>query len=321
MGAGDFQFGVKKESSFGTPVTVDRFFEYSGDVMPVRPIPGRTEGTPLRVGSRARRASRVVPYTDHCEGTVELDVMSKGFGFWLEHMLPSVATTGAGPYTHTATEGTSSSALVGKSFTAQFNAPLHPAGTNQPMTFAGGKIPSWTLGCDVDGMLVLSLDLWFASFATDTALATASYPSSMKNFAWSHGVVSVGGSAFDITSFSVEVNQGGQTDRKQIRGNSAPKEPTPGRLEISWSLEADFDSLTQFNRVHDTDVADLSAAIVATFTNGTDIIAVTIPSARFDEFDFSGEEFGLAQSLSGVGEYDGTNSPITIAYTTADSTP
>ena len=321
MGAGDFQFGVIDEVAFNTPLTVSRFFEYSGDPVPVRPIPGRTEGEPLRVGSRARRSSRVVPYTDHAEGTVEMDVLSKGFGFWLKHMLPNVVTTGAGPYTHTATEGSNSSALYGKSFTAQFNAPFHPAGTNQALTFSGGKVPKWTLGCDVDGMLVLSLDLWFASHTTGTALATASYPSSMTNFAWSHGVVSVGGSAFDITSFSLEVDQGYQLDRKQIRGNTTPKEPTPGRLEGSWSVEADFDSLTQWNRVHSTTVAGLSAAIVATFTNGTDVIVATIPAARFDDFDWSGEEFAIAQSLSGVVEYDGTNSPITLAYTTSEATP
>lgn len=320
MGAGDFQFGVKKETTVGTPVVVDRFFEYSGDPMPVRPIPGRTEGNSLRTGTRFRRSGRVVPYTDHCEGTVEMDVLSDGFGFWLEHLLPSVATTGAGPYTHTATEGSSSSALVGKSFTAQFNAPFHPAGTNQAITFAGGKVPKWSLGCDVDGMLVLSLDLWFQSFSTATALATASYPASMTNFAWMHGAVTVGGSAFDITSLNVEVDQGGKTDRKAL-GNSTAKEPTPGGATGTWSLEADFDSLTQWTRVHSTTVAGLSAAIVATFTNGADIIAITIPGARFDNFDFGGEAFAIEQSLSGVIEGDGTTSPITIAYTTSESTP
>lgn len=321
MGAGDFQFGVKDETVFDTAVVVDRFFEYSGDPAPVRPIPGRTEGNPLRVGSRFRRAARVVPYTDHAEGTVELDVMNKGFGFWLPHLLPSVATTGAGPYTHTATEGSDSSALMGNSFTAQFNAPFHPAGTNQALTFSGGKVPKFTLGCDIDGMLVLSLDLWFASFTTATALATASYPTDLENFAWSHGVVSVGGSAFDITSVNFEVDQGYKLDRKQIRGNTAPKEPTPGRPSGSWSLEADFNSLAQWNRVHSTTVSGLSAAIVGTWTNGDDVIVVTVPAGRFDEFDFGGEEFALEQSLSGVIEYDGTNSPITIAYTTADATP
>ncbi len=321
MGAHDQQMMVKKESSFAVAVTPDRGFEYNDDPMPVTPMAGRTESDPMRVGSRVRRSARVVPYNSHAEGHVDLDWMTKGMGFWLEHLLPSVATTGSGPYVHTATEGTSSSALVGKSFTAQFNAPFHPSGTNQPLTFAGGKVPQWSIGCDVDGMLVLGLDLWFASWSTGTALATASYPSGMANFAWKHGAVTVGGSSFDVTAVSFEVNQNYDLDRRQIRGDAAPKEPTPGRMEGTFSLEADFNSLAQFNRVHDTDVADLSAAIVGTWTNGTDIVTVTVPAGRFDEFSFGGDRGGLTQELSGVIEYDGTNSPITIAYTTGDSTP
>lgn len=321
MGAFDFQLGFKKESVFATAVTVDRFAEYGGDVAPIVGQAGRTEGNPLRVGSRARRAARVVPYFDHAEGTIPLDLMDKGFGFWLEHLLPSVATTGSeAPYTHTATEG-GSSASVGKSFTAQLNYPLHPAGTNQALTFAGGKIPKWTLHCSVDEMLTLDADMWFASQATGTSLASASYPSGMSNFAWVHGVITIGGSAVDLTEFSLEVDQGMKLDRAAIRGNAAKKEPTPGVLGITWSATADWDSLTQFNRVHATDVDDISAAIVATFTNGDAIIVATIPAARFDTLSFSGDTGSLQQEIGGVGEYDGTNSPIVLAYTTADATP
>ena len=69
------------------------------------------------------------------------------------------------------------------------------------------------------------------------------------------------------------------------------------------------------------DVADISAAIIGTWTNGTDVVTATIPAARFDDFDFGCEEFALEQSLSGVIEYDGTNSPVTLAYTTSEATP
>lgn len=320
MGARDFQLGFKDEVTFNTPLTVDRFAEYTGDTAPIKGVAGRTEGNPLRLGSRARRQARTIPYFHHAEGTVEMELLTKGFGWWLKHMMPSVATTGAGPFVHTATEG-GSSASIGKSFTAQMNYPFNPAGTNQAVTFSGGKVPSWSLGCDVDGMLTASLNLWFASMATGTALATAAYPAApIANFAWSHGVVTVGGSSFDITNLNIEVDQGMNIERRQIRGNTTAKEPTPGPLEISWGLTADFDSLTQWNRVHATTVANMSASIVSTFTNGTDILTVTIPGARFDDLSLS-DDTGLMQELTGVGEYDGTNSPLTIAYTTADTTP
>lgn len=319
MGAFDFQMGAIDEVTFNTPLTVTRFFEYNGDAVPFRPIPGRTEGNPLRLPSRARRALRVVPYMDHVEGTLPVDVMTKDFSFWLKHMLGSVVTAGAGPYTHTATEGTSS-AMVGKSFTAQVNMPFHPAGTNQSLTISGGKVPKWKLSAAVDEMVTCELDIWAASMTTATALATASYTASAANFAWVHGVVTIGGAAVDLISFDVEVDQGYKLDRKQIRGNAAAKEPTPGPLSITWSAEADFDSLTQWNRVHATTASSLSAAILATFTNGTDIITVNLPAARFDDLSFGGDLGGLTQSLGGVAEYDGTNSPITVVVTSSQAT-
>ncbi|WP_332645110.1 phage tail tube protein [Aeromicrobium sp.] len=319
MGAMDYQLGVVDESTYATPVTVTRFFEYNEPSTPIKAVAGRTEGNPLRVGSRARRSNRVVPYLDHAEGTIALDVMTKGFGFWLKHMLPDVATSGAGPYTHTATEGTSSLA-IGKSFTAQFNEPFNPAGTNQAVTFSGGKVTKWTLSNSVEEMLLAELECDFAAMSTGIALATASYPASMDNFHWVGGVVSVGGSAIDITDIKVEVNLSQKTGRKAIKGSATQKEPTPGPLEITFAIEADFDSLTQWNRVHSTTVSGLSAAIVGTWTNGTNTLVVTIPSARFDDLDLD-DDTGLKQTLTGVGEYDGTLTPITVAYTTSEATP
>lgn len=316
MGAMDYQLGFAKETTFNTPVTVARFAEYSGNSAPIKGIAGRTRGTGLRVGSRARRSDRTVPYFDHGEGTVEMELLTKGFGFWLEHMLPSVVTTGVGPYTHTATEG-ASSALMGKSFTAQMNYPLSPSGTNQAVTFSGGKIPKWSLGCDVEGMLTASLDLWFSSMTTATALAAASYPASMSPFAWVHGAVTVGGSSFNVTNLNIEVDQGMNVDKKRIGVNG---EPTPGPIAVTWGLTADFDSLTQWNRVYATSAASTRAQIVATFTNGTDVISITLPAAEFDEVSLSGDG-GLMQELKGEATSDGTNSPITIAYTTSDVTP
>jgi hypothetical protein len=319
MGAFDFQMGAIDEVTFNTPLTVTRFFEYNGDAVPFKPIAGRTEGDPLRLPSRVRRQLRVVPFMDHVEGTLPLDVMTKDFSFWLKHMFGSVVTAGAGPFTHTATEGPSS-ALVGKSFTAQVNMPFHPTGTNQSLTISGGKVPKWKLSSAVDEMVTCELDIWAASMTTATGLATASYTASAANFAWVHGVVTIGGSAVDLISFDVEVDQGYNLGRAQIRGNAAKKEPTPGKMEINWSAECDFDSLTQWNRVHATTASSLSAQIIATFTNGTDLITVTIPAARFDELSFGGDLGGLQQSLGGVAEYDGTNSPITLVVTSSQAT-
>src|SRR5262245_44317276 len=121
MGAMDHQLGVKAESTYGTAVTVDRFFEYESES--IEESYGRTEGDPLRVGSSAIRSDRSTPYFKGAAGQISLDVMTKGFGFWLPHLMGgSVVTSGPtdSKYTHTITEGT----LVGKSFTCQVNRPF-----------------------------------------------------------------------------------------------------------------------------------------------------------------------------------------------------
>jgi hypothetical protein len=170
-------------------------------------------------------------------------------------------------------------------------------------------------------MLMASFDIWAASYTTATALATAAYPTSMTPLSWAGAVVTIGGSSFDCTNISIEIDQGYKLDRKQLRGSTTPKEPTPGQLAISWSIDADFDSLTQFNRANSTTVAGASAQIVAAWTAGTSSLTITIPSARFDDFTFAGDPGSLEQNLSGIAEYDGTNSPMTIAYVTSDTTP
>lgn len=315
----NYQLMVAKESTYATPVTPTRGFEYNGDAAPIKPVAGRTEGNPLRPGSRARRKDRMTPYFHHAEGTIALDVMDKGFGFWLEHMLGTVGTTGAGPYTHTATDG-GAGALMGDSFTAQFNYELSPGYTTQAVTFAGGKVTQWTLANSVEENLTCELECDFASMSTATALATASYPSSMTNLTWMGGVITVGGSAVDVTNVSIAGNQNYDVDRRRIRGNAAKKEPTPGVLEVTASFELDFESLAQWNRVHALTQAGTQASFSGVWTAGTSSLTATIPSLRLDELDLSGET-NLMQSVSGIGEYDGTNSVCTLAYVSSDVTP
>jgi hypothetical protein len=254
--------------------------------------------------------------------------MTKGMGFWLKHMMGGVATSGPSEtsvYTHTGSEGD----LLGDSFTCQVNRPFNPSGTNQAFTYSGGKVAKWTLSNSVEGNLLLDLDLDFQKVATNVALATASYPASMEPLSWVGGIVSIGGSAYDVTEFSLEVDNGLNVDRRQIRGNALKKEPTAGRRSGTFSLSADFDSLTQRNRA----ASDTRAGALATLTGvwkgptllGTTIypeFSVSIAAARFDEWSGAAEGTdAITQELTGAVRYDGTTSPVVVTYKSADVTP
>ncbi|MBK7450569.1 MAG: hypothetical protein IPJ47_14570 [Anaerolineales bacterium] len=326
MGAMDFQLGIANESTFGTPVTVSRFFEYESESM--EESYGRTEGDPLRVGSAFKRGDRFTPYLEGVSGSVQMAVMTKGFGIWLRHLMGSVPST-SGPaettvYTHTAGEGD----LLGDSFTMQLNRPFHPAGTNQAFTMSGCKVEEWTLSNSVDGNLLLDLKVDAVSVTTATALATASYPSGMENLTWAGGLITVGGTNIDVTEVGITVNNGLKTDRRFIRQNTAKKEQTGARREGSFSFKCDFESLAMRTYVASATAAGARATFTGTWRGptllGTTLypeFTVSCPVGRFDEWKAAtGGPEAIEQELSGEIRYDGASSPLTLTYKTADAT-
>lgn len=170
-------------------------------------------------------------------------------------------------------------------------------------------------------MLVAELDCWFAGMSTAVSKATAAYPASISNFHWGGCVASIAGTPFDVTKLSIETDLGYNLDRQQIRGNTDNKEPTPGAISPTFSLEADFKDLSQYNRVHTAVKANIMATLSAVWTNGTSSLTVSMPFARFDDFEFGGDPGALTQQLSGIGEADTGTSPVTLVYVTTDTTP
>lgn len=323
------QLGVKAESTWGTAVTVDRFFEYNSESITMETE--RIESKGLRASTLVQRSDRFVPVIKGAAGSIELEVLSKGFGFWLEQCLGTVGTTGPADttaYTHTGTVGS----LLGQGFTLQVNRPLHPAGTNQAFTYEGGKVAKWSLYCDVDGLLMFSADLVFETGVTATALATASYPTAMEHLSWAGGAVTIDGTATPVESFKVEVDNGLMTDRYKLRSSTLRQEPVESnQREITWELVADFESLAQYNRAVTATATDTYEEIIATWTGPTLIsgaastypsVQVKIDQARFDSVSDINESSTepLKQTISGRGLYDGSTSPVTVIVVNGDST-
>lgn len=324
MGQLDHQITAIDEVAYNTPLTTTRAWEFNSES--IEDDPRRTEGNPMRTGFTLR-SDRGTPWMGGYAGDVEFDVLTKGFGFWLKHMLGNVATTGPAEttvYTHTGTMAD----LYGKSFTMQTNRPLHPVGTNQPFTYAGGKVTNWEIANSVDSNLVLTMGMDFASCLTATGLATAAYPAGMENFSWAGGTIALGGSSFDVTECSFSCDNNLNVERRFVRANTDKKEPTGGRREVEWSVAADFDSLVQRNRVISTTRAGALAAITATWNGpvllGSTLfpqVAITIPAGRFDSWGGSvGDDEGIKQEIGGVARFDGTLSPISVVVKSADVT-
>jgi hypothetical protein len=308
-----------------TAPTPTRFFECRGEK--IKTMRGRIRSQGMRAATSVLRADRQVPTNDGAGGDLPIEVLTKGFGFWLKYMLGSVATAGPtdSAYTHTATIG----ALEGQSFCAQVNRAHHPADVDDPFTFVGGKVTSWKLENQPGGLLLFTPTCDFVDAPNNIALASASYPSSADLLSFAGGQVTIGGVNFDVTNASVSCNNSLKIDRKYVRNDSRKKEPVQNAWrQIAWALAADWDTRAQYDRYCAALASGLLATIVLTWTGPNLIgvsskpsLTVTIDQASFDDHQaFGGGPDPIGQILTGAGLFSSA-SALTVAYVTADSTP
>ncbi len=318
------QLGIVDETTYGTPVTVTRFYEYTSESIQLQT--GRVESPALRTGTRVLRSDRFEPYRMGAAGRLQLDVPTKGFGLMLKHMMGTAAIGSVTDANQTQTFTVGS--LLGDFFTLQVTRPFNPAGTVQAFTYHGCKVTDWTLSCDLDGFLMADIGIDAEDEDTSTALATASYPADFRCFSFVGAAATIGGSAIELKNFSISGDNALDTDRRYLRASALKKEPVEnGMRSYEWSATADFSDLTQYNRFASATRAGALAAIVATFDGpvahgGTTLprLEITIPAARFDAVDVNvSGPAALMQDMSGVALFDGTNSPVTITYRTTDS--
>ena len=322
------QLGVKKETTWGTPVVVDKFIELNSES-----IEGqyeRMESGSLRASGRVQRSDRWARNFKGAAGTVNIEVMSKNFGFWLEHMMGGTITT-TGPtetvaYNHNAKVGS----LTGKGFTLQVGRP-DAADTIRPFTYAGGKVTGWSLTNSVDGFLMANLDCKFNAETTATGLAAASYPASMEVLHFGGGLVTVGGTQYDMSDVTITADNNLKTDRYMIRQNTANKEPLEnGNRTYSISGTLEFVDLNAFNLVSSLTAAGTMADVVAKWegailTGASTIKAsliCTLTTVRFDKFavQVQGPEMLTASFEGKAFDTGSANTACMLDYKTLDTT-
>jgi hypothetical protein len=148
-GGASGQVGYKTESVVGTAVTVDTF-------IPI--VSENIKNNKAYLDSKtisARQTLRMTkPGAQQVEGGITTELPNRPMATLLTHMFGTVATTGAGPYTHTATPGST----TGKTLTIQVGRPA-TTDTVHPFTYAGSKINQWTIACTQGEIASLELGI------------------------------------------------------------------------------------------------------------------------------------------------------------------
>lgn len=316
------QLGMVAEATYGTYLAPTRFLEFISESLSLSVE--RIESEALRAGNSVLRDDRWAANRKGVEGSIELEVASKGFGLPLRHMLGSSVITqpdvtgNPTVYVHTHTLAD----LYGSSLTMQVGRP-DVAGVVQPFSYTGIKVAEWALSSDLDAALMLSLTLDGQNEATNQGLAAASFAADDELLYYTGGSITVAGTSFDVTSFSLEGSNALKTDRYFVRANTLKKEPIRSSfVGLTGTLEAEFDNLTAYNRFVNGTYAALTAKWEGSTISGTYKYAleITLPVVRFDGTtpQVSGPDV-LTQSLPFKALNDGVAQPITILYRTTDS--
>lgn len=320
------QFGVSKETTYGTYVAPTRFLEVM--TMPFSRKPTFIQGGGLAAGRYLRSASRNTLTMREADATITMEVPSKGFGLLLENLMggtPTVAQQGAtAAWLQTFLLGDNR----GKSLTAQFGVP-DTGGTVRPYNLVGGKMTSMDLSCGVGEILSASCAFDFQDYQESSALVTASYLAGVqtRNFTEMNLRLGTFGSEAAVTGVrkvNLHIERPMKTDMQYANGGGKKAEPILNDWHgITGSVETDYSDKTAFaDRVPVTGTTSLvweftGPLIASTFYQ---TLRVTCSAVSFESGDpqVDGPDV-VNPTFNFVIMDDLTNPPIKIEYMTTDT--
>lgn len=307
------QLGVKAETTWGTFVAPTRFYPLISESL-TEEI-DRLESEGIIAGQRVLRSEQWAAGNVDVGGDIQTELYQQGMGALLKACFGAVATTGAGPYTHTFTPGD----LTDDHLSVQVGKP-DVAGTVQPFSFYGMKVTDWELSIEAGGLVMLTTSLVGKQLATSDALATASYGTGAATpFTFKHATASVAGGAANVKKLTIKGSNGLDTDRRFI-GSEYRAEPLEADLrEYGGTVDLEFESLTQYNRFRNAN----EVALVSTISAGASASLTTTMNVRFDGATPEVDGRGIVQ-LSAPYKCIGTTtdaSAITAVLISNDTTP
>lgn len=293
----DCSIGIKKETTYGTAVTVDRFLEFTEESLDF----ARTfyQGSGMRPGSRLARSARNVLTQDGAAGDITIEYPTRGAGALLEALFGTATSTQVSGdlyqqlFTLQKTD-------YQPSYTIQKGIPRLGADTVDAYTFRGASCGSGEFSI-VAGEVLKFTTSWTAKDMTDeVSYATPSYPS-FELFSFVGATLSVGGSVTvptaselatggtsvaNVRDFTVSVDQGHDSNGYNIGGaGKRSRRPAVGAAAVTGTITAEYDAKTFTDALIDR----TSVALVATFVGVTDIttgnkptLQIVIPDIRFD---------------------------------------
>jgi hypothetical protein len=341
------QVGAVAETTYGTPVTVTRFYEFLSENFQF--VPAWLDGMGLKAGQAFNRSSRTVVSQADVNGDLTMEhtsgeaatAVADSMGFWWKYALGSAFTT------PTVVLGTAyqqvhvNGSKAGQFLTTQVGRPQISGVTVQPFTYTGVKISGWEFSCNDNQIAQLKVTCDGQTELTSTGLAAASYPTPNGLFSFANATTMTIGGTASTTAGVTSVASGvavasrvngitltGSTPMKVDRyglGNAGLKgEPIENAIPtITGTLATEFFSRTELYDVFKTagtvplqldftkfDAAGNDANGVAAGPNPYRL-SIILPAVKFKTaaVNVSGPDV-IPQSIGFQAYDDGTTNPV-----------
>lgn len=251
------QLGAKKETTYGTGVTVDNWFEFGNETIACDV--GYIYSNQIRGGRTFQSSTRRAQTVTDAAGSISMEVPNKGFGFWLDllhgNTVTPVQVGGTIAYLQTHDVGATDPS---KSATIQVGRP-DSSGTVQPFSYTGSMVTGYSLACGVGEWLTASFDINAQNETTATALATASFPTALEGFTFKQGTVTIASVAVaDVRSFTLNGGNPRKVDRHFLGSSGLKAKPiTNDYTTAEGSLNVEFTNLTHYNRYKNSDISSV----------------------------------------------------------------
>jgi hypothetical protein len=314
------QVGV--ESTYGTAVAPTRAYEAKADTF-TRDVE-YLQSVGFRRDMQTIRSDRDDTISLGATGSIEFDLLNKGAGLLLQHVLGSTSgpTQLGSTSAYRSTFATTDIGPTGSS-TIQVSR-VDSGGTLRPFTYEGCVATGFNIAQDLGSNLSFTLNFDAENEQTSTGEGTPAYPSSADPFNYTQAVIAIDGSAAtNFTSFSLDGDLAMDTARRFLNGSATKSQPKrSGVPSYTGTITAEFASLTDYNKfVNGTEFsinASWNGAEIASPYNFECVISIPVakftgstPVASLDSLTTVDLPFTVLDN--------GSSAPITMTYTSTDT--
>lgn len=298
----DHQVGIGVESTWGTPVTPTRFYEWDVDASEHSYDPKRIQGSGMQVGDGGfARADRSVSVIGQSSLTLGMDAQSKGMGSLLKAALGAGTSTLVSGTTYQQLFSTGLTGALLDALTVQYGiVRSDAAGTVDAYTYPGCTVTSLELACSAGDILKVKAELDGQSPATATVLATASYPTLLAPFHFGQGAATIGGSLTLPTSTTLasggtavtsmreatlSLDNGANVERWRFGGRNQPR-VAKRSAKIKATLENDGTTIRDALLGHTTVPVTVTYTSSESLSTGFAQLQIVAPACKIPSGSF-----------------------------------